>query len=53
VRFLEQVLRGLTLDQIVGAIHPNRLTPKELEERADHAKFAEINAKFDAIMGRI
>jgi hypothetical protein len=53
VRKLDQVRHVLSIDQIVGAIHPNRLTPKELEERADQQKFAEINAKFDAMMGRI
>jgi hypothetical protein len=50
VRYLEQVLRGLSLDQIVGAVHPQRLTPKELDQRADRAKNAELYAKFDSML---
>jgi hypothetical protein len=53
VKKLHQVLQVLTLDQIIGAIHPQRPTRNELEERADQVKNAELNAMFDGMMGRI
>jgi hypothetical protein len=49
VRHLESVLRGLSLDQIVGAVHPFRPTPRELEERAREGIGLELNAKFVAM----
>jgi FMN phosphatase YigB (HAD superfamily) len=53
VKKLHQVLQVLTLDQIIGAIHPQRPTRKELEERAYQVKNVEVNAMFDAMLGRI
>jgi hypothetical protein len=49
VRHLESVLRGLSLDQIVGAVHPFRLTPGELEARARDGHGLDVVAKFDAM----
>jgi hypothetical protein len=50
VRKLNQVLQVFSIDQIVGAIHPNRLTPKELKDRAKEERDREQNAKFDAMI---
>jgi hypothetical protein len=37
VRRLQAVLKLLTLDQIIGAFHPQRLTPEELNEKEREA----------------
>lgn len=51
VRQLKSVLKTLTLDQIIGAIHPQRLSPRELYERDLEARKTEQQKKIDAMIG--
>lgn len=50
VRHLKAVMKTLSLDQIVGAIHPQRLSPQQLRERAVEAKRTEQQKEVDAMM---
>jgi len=53
VPYLKRVLKALSLDQIVCAVHPNRLTPRELEERTRAAKMTEEQRQLDAFFDRM
>jgi hypothetical protein len=57
VKQLRAVLKTMTLDQIVCAVHPLGLTPKELKERQDAAKSKQVEqqmrAMVDSFLGRV